>query len=103
MFSERDSISWLFAGDLEDDDAIVELLYILRTSRVGDKWSGHVAFPGGKREAEDRDDRAAAARETEEDLGGSTDGLLPKPGEGCRLLGFTGERHQHITNFLHSC
>eukprot|EP00434_Breviolum_minutum_P001611 symbB.v1.2.001422.t1/scaffold34.1/size402451/3 len=50
-------------------DAEVEVLYILRSSRQGDKWSGHVAFPGGKREASDRDDRAAAARETEEEIG----------------------------------
>ena len=41
----------------------------MRTSRVGDKWSGHVAFPGGKREADDPDDRAAAARETAEEIG----------------------------------
>ena len=30
-----------------------------------------MAFPGGKREASDRDDRAAAARETEEEIGHS--------------------------------
>ncbi|CAJ1450645.1 unnamed protein product, partial [Effrenium voratum] len=59
----------LLRGDLDASGASVELLYILRTSREGDKWSGHVAFPGGKREAEDADDRATAARETKEELG----------------------------------
>lgn len=57
----------LLQGDL--DEASAELLYILRTSRAGDKWSGHVAFPGGKREEEDGSDRAAAVREVEEEVG----------------------------------
>lgn len=47
----------------------VEVLFIKRSTRVGDKWSGHVAFPGGKREPGDADDRATAARETLEEVG----------------------------------
>jgi 8-oxo-dGTP pyrophosphatase MutT (NUDIX family) len=36
---------------------------------VGDKWNGHVALPGGKRDPEDEDDQAAAAREALEEVG----------------------------------
>ena len=33
------------------DDA--ELLFIRRAERVGDPWSGHIAFPGGREEEGD--------------------------------------------------
>lgn len=46
-----------------------EVLFIKRASRVGDRWTGHVALPGGKRDPEDADDRAAAIRETSEEVG----------------------------------
>ncbi|EAW08010.1 NUDIX hydrolase [Aspergillus clavatus NRRL 1] len=46
-----------------------EVLFIKRTSRVGDRWTGHVALPGGKRDPEDTDDRAAAIREASEEVG----------------------------------
>ena len=46
-----------------------ELLYIRRTERAGDPWSGHIAFPGGKVEKEDVTPRAAAERETREEIG----------------------------------
>ncbi|GFF43540.1 uncharacterized protein C14C4.10c [Aspergillus lentulus] len=46
-----------------------EVLFIKRASRVGDRWTGHVAFPGGKRDPEDTDDRAVAIRETSEEVG----------------------------------
>lgn len=48
---------------------IVEVLYIRRTSRKGDKWSGHVAFPGGRQDPTDADDYATAAREASEEVG----------------------------------
>jgi len=60
------------SGELERDagaEGLVELLYILRTAREGDRWSGQVAFPGGKQEPSDRDDRATSARETLEEVG----------------------------------
>lgn len=46
-----------------------EVLFIKRASRVGDRWTGHVAFPGGRRDPEDADDFAAAVRETSEEVG----------------------------------
>lgn len=46
-----------------------EILFIKRTARKGDRWSGHVALPGGKRDPEDESDRACAERETWEEVG----------------------------------
>ncbi|KAL2808170.1 hypothetical protein BJX63DRAFT_409977 [Aspergillus granulosus] len=56
------SQSWVQSGD-------PEVLFIKRASRVGDRWTGHVALPGGKRDPEDADDRAAAIREASEEVG----------------------------------
>ncbi|KAL4900015.1 hypothetical protein BDW74DRAFT_162527 [Aspergillus multicolor] len=56
------SQSWVQNGD-------PEVLFIKRASRVGDRWTGHVALPGGKRDPEDADDRAAAIREASEEVG----------------------------------
>ncbi|KAL4868243.1 hypothetical protein BDV12DRAFT_170020 [Aspergillus spectabilis] len=53
---------WVQSGD-------AEVLFIKRASRVGDRWTGHVALPGGKRDPEDVDDRAAAIREASEEVG----------------------------------
>ena len=47
----------------------LELLVIKRATRVGDPWSGHMAFPGGRREPRDRSDRETAERETQEEVG----------------------------------
>jgi 8-oxo-dGTP pyrophosphatase MutT (NUDIX family) len=44
------------------------MLFIKRASRSGDRWTAHVALPGGKREP-DETDEAAACRETEEEVG----------------------------------
>ncbi|KIX08924.1 uncharacterized protein Z518_00002 [Rhinocladiella mackenziei CBS 650.93] len=60
--SEFFSQEWVQQGD-------PELLFIKRAGRAGDKWSGHTALPGGKRDPEDADDLAAAVRETREEIG----------------------------------
>ncbi|EPS27461.1 hypothetical protein PDE_02404 [Penicillium oxalicum 114-2] len=46
-----------------------EVLFIKRATREGDRWNGHVALPGGKRDPEDPDDLAVAIRETSEEIG----------------------------------
>ena len=46
-----------------------EMLFILRASKDGDPWSGHMAFPGGHRESSDASLRATAERETWEEIG----------------------------------
>lgn len=46
-----------------------EALFILRATKEGDPWSGHMAFPGGHREPHDATLRDAAERETWEEIG----------------------------------
>lgn len=46
-----------------------EVLFILRAIHAGDPWSGNIAFPGGHIEPDDVTERAAAERETLEELG----------------------------------
>lgn len=48
--------------------ADAELLFIRRAQREGDPWSGHVAFPGGRRDSADLSLAATARRETQEEL-----------------------------------
>jgi 8-oxo-dGTP pyrophosphatase MutT (NUDIX family) len=45
------------------------VLFIKRAARKGDRWTAHVAFPGGKRDPEDAGDLEAAVRETLEEVG----------------------------------
>ncbi|KAK3068259.1 hypothetical protein LTR53_014318 [Teratosphaeriaceae sp. CCFEE 6253] len=46
-----------------------ELLFIKRASRKGDRWTSHIALPGGKRDRTDADDAFTAVRETREEVG----------------------------------
>lgn len=59
----------------EHDRHGVRVLLIVRTKRVDDRWSGHVALPGGRVDDEDHDLAATARREAEEEVGL----LLPDP------------------------
>jgi 8-oxo-dGTP pyrophosphatase MutT (NUDIX family) len=70
----------LYAADSEVRQAAVavilraraddtEILFIKRAEKRGDPWSGHMAFPGGHREPADADLKAAAQRETLEEIG----------------------------------
>jgi 8-oxo-dGTP pyrophosphatase MutT (NUDIX family) len=62
QLNEFFSQEWVRYGD-------PEVLFIKRASRAGDRWTGHVALPGGKREPKDKDDKTAAIRETSEEIG----------------------------------
>lgn len=53
------------------------LLLIRRAERDGDPWSGHIALPGGRREAADRDLLETATRETLEETGIRLDAAPP--------------------------
>jgi len=46
-----------------------EILLIKRTVRESDKFSGHMAFPGGVKESFDKDSLSTAIRETNEEVG----------------------------------
>jgi len=57
------------AAVLREGAGGVELLFIRRAKRRGDPWSGHMAWPGGRREPSDETMVACAVRETREELG----------------------------------
>jgi len=63
-----------------------ELLFIRRAEREGDPWSGHMAFPGGRRQHEDENLTATALRETHEEVGFRPSRVLG------RLDDFTSDR-----------
>ena len=54
---------------LRSTEVLTEALFILRASHEGDPWSGHMAFPGGHNEPEDRHLRHTAEREVLEEIG----------------------------------
>jgi len=66
---EKGMIAAAVAVILHDGDDGLEALFIHRAVRVGDTWSGQIAFPGGRRDPGDADLRATAIRETMEEVG----------------------------------
>ena len=53
---------------LREVGADLEVLFIRRAEYEGDPWSGDLAFPGGRIDPGDADSRAAAERESMEEL-----------------------------------
>ena len=53
---------WVQRGD-------AEILFIRRAARAGDRWTSHVALPGGKRDLSDENDCATSVRECMEEIG----------------------------------
>lgn len=51
------------------DKQFPSVLLIRRAERLGDPWSGQIAFPGGKMKSGDRTARDTAVRETMEEVG----------------------------------
>lgn len=54
---------------LDPETAASEVLLLQRAERAGDRWSGHVSFPGGHVDLGDSGPLAAARREAREELG----------------------------------
>lgn len=54
---------------LRETDVDLEVLLIQRAIREGDPWSGHIALPGGHRDATDPSLLVTAIRETREEVG----------------------------------
>ena len=54
---------------LRDSGSDLQVLFIERIEREGDPWSGHIAFPGGRLRDRAETLRAAAERETREEIG----------------------------------
>jgi len=53
----------------EEEDHRPEVLFIKRADRLGDPWSGHMAFPGGRLAEADATIQSAAERETLVEVG----------------------------------
>lgn len=66
------------------------LCFIHRADRAGDRWSGHMALPGGRRDPEDPDLATTARRESHEEVGLR----LPHPLGRLDDVGGPGKRRQ---------
>ncbi len=63
--ARRAAVALVLAGA---EDAL-HLCFIRRAEVAGDRWSGHMALPGGHADPGDADAGATAARETREEVG----------------------------------
>ncbi|KAF3172740.1 hypothetical protein TWF788_009333 [Orbilia oligospora] len=91
--SRKEPYGKCHAGDIQDvfeqqwvEDSTAEILFIKRSSRAGDRWTGHVALPGGRRDKSDEGDEVTAVRECMEEVG------LDLTSEDCLLCGALPQR-----------
>jgi 8-oxo-dGTP pyrophosphatase MutT (NUDIX family) len=63
--SKLAAVALVLAGDATD----LHMCLIRRAEHERDRWSGHIALPGGRVDARDASARAAAIRETWEEVG----------------------------------
>lgn len=69
LVADADRVRAAVAVVLRARQEQAEVLFIERARRSGDPWSGHMAFPGGRVDPCDDGTRAAAERETLEEVG----------------------------------
>ena len=67
--TRRGAVAVILSEDNGSNPNGIQLLFIKRANRPSDPWSGHLAFPGGRINVEDKDPRMAAERETKEEIG----------------------------------
>jgi 8-oxo-dGTP pyrophosphatase MutT (NUDIX family) len=88
----------ILAGEGSD----LSLCFIRRAERPGDRWSGHMAFPGGRASAGDPSAQAVAERETREEVGLALDGaqlVAPLSEMPIRQIGL--ERGMVLSSFVY--
>lgn len=92
----RDGRAWaataLIVGDGPHGPAVC---FIHRAERTGDRWSGQMALPGGRRDAGDPDLAVTARREAAEEVGLH----LPEPLGRLADVGGPGQR-RHVAAFV---
>jgi 8-oxo-dGTP pyrophosphatase MutT (NUDIX family) len=74
----------------------LEIGFIQRANDPSDRWAGHIAFPGGKKEESDFSDLGTALRETFEEVGID---LLPDELIG-RLDDIQARKHGSLLEFF---
>ena len=78
-WSKRSAVAIVLDKQASSDTSI---LMIKRAEHKGDPWSGHMAFPGGRCEAFDKNGLATAKREMHEEVGFDIDDAEHKPLKG---------------------
>jgi 8-oxo-dGTP pyrophosphatase MutT (NUDIX family) len=93
---EGDGPAWAATALVVGDGPLgPSICFIHRAERDGDRWSGHMALPGGRRDDEDPDLAATARRETFEEVGLR----LPPPLGRLEDVGGPGRRRQ-VASFV---